>query len=167
MSKRPGFPGLIVLLTACLSACGYQLRGQASLPVEMSRTHVSAIQPRADLVRQLTLLLEGNQVEVVDQRAAAGAVLQITEDRFTREIQSIGTSARVREFALHYRVGFKLETAAGKVLLAEQHLELTQDYEFNQQQVLGTSSEEELIRKDMVRSMTRQILRRLELAGRR
>jgi len=88
MSKSPGFLGLIVLLTACLSACGYQLRGQASLPGEMSRTFVSAVQPRADLVRQLTLLLEGNQVEVVDQRADAGAVLQITEDRFTREIQS-------------------------------------------------------------------------------
>ena len=52
-------------------------------------------------------------------------------------------------------------------MLAEQRLELTEDYQFNQQQVLGTSSEEELIRKDMVRSMSRQILRRLERAGRR
>lgn len=167
MRLRVGSLVLVMLLTAVLSACGYQLRGQASLPAKMSRTSIFAPQPRGDLVRQLTLLLEGNQVEVVAKRADAGAVLHISEDRFNREVQSIGASARVREFALHYNVRFRLETAAGEELLAEQHLELTQDYQFSQEQVLGTASEEELIRQDLVRSMSRQILRRLELAGRR
>ena len=167
MSKQLVSLAVMALLAVCLSACGYQLRGQASLPAAMSRTLISAPQPRGDLVRQLTLLLEGNQVEVVDQHAAAGAVLRISEDRFTREVQSVGASARVREFALHYQVNFTLETTTGEELLAMQQLQLSEDYQFNQQQVLGTSSEEELIRKDMVRSMSRQILRRLELAGRR
>lgn len=167
MNRNPLSPVLAVLLTMSLGACGYQLRGQASLPAEMTRTAISAPQPRGDLVRQLTLVLSGNQVEVVTKADNPGAVLRISEDRFARTVQSIGATARVREFALHYSVRFKLETGAGEELLAEQHLELTEDYQFDQQQVLGTASEEELIRKDMVRSMSRQILRRLELAGRR
>jgi LPS-assembly lipoprotein len=102
----------------------------------------------------------------MDKRDAASAVLIISNDRFSREVVSIGATARVREFAMRYEVSFRLESVEGDELLAEQSLELVEDYEFNQQQVLGTSSEEELIRKDMVRSMSRLILRRLELAGR-
>lgn len=167
MSKKIARLTVIVMFITGLSACGFQLRGQANLPAEMSRTFISATQQRGNLVRQLTLLLQGNQIEIVDDRADSGAVLRIIAERFTREVQSISAAAKVREFALHYEVRFSLETPDGKVLLAEQQMVLTEDYQFNQEQVLGTSSEEDLIRKDLVRSMSRQILRRLELAGRR
>lgn len=166
MRTRLGTLLLTGLLAVAISGCGFQLRGQATLPAAMSQTVISAPQPRGDLVRQLTLLLEGNQVQIVGQRDEAGAVLVISDDRFSREVVSIGATARVREFAMRYNVSFRLEAADGTELLDQQDLELVEDYEFNQQQVLGTSSEEELIRKDLVRSMSRQILRRLELAGR-
>ena len=149
-----------------LAGCGFQLRGEAELPTAMRQTFIVAPRPNDLLPRQMALLLKSNDVEVVKQRSDATAILVIDEDRLVREVQSVGVTARVREFVLIYTVSFHLEDAAGEVLVPVQTLELRDDYQFDQQQVLGTTSEEELLRQEMVRTISRQILRWLENAGR-
>ena len=157
---------VLLMVTVLLSSCGFQLRGEAELPASMGRTFIAAPRPNDQLPRQLALLLKGSDVEVVDQRQAATAVLVIDQDQIVRSIQSVGATARVREFVLNYTVRFHLEDGEGGVLVQEQTMELSDDYQFDQQQVLGTTSEEELLRQEMVRTMARHILRRLEFAAR-
>jgi LPS-assembly lipoprotein len=163
--KRTTGKALALMLMLLLAGCGFQLRGEAQLPAAMERTYIAAIPAAPDLPRQLKLLLTGNDIEVVGSQTEASAVLVILEDRITREVLSVGASARVREFALNYAVRFRLDDKDGNPLLAEQVMTLRDDYQFDQQQVVGTASEEELLRREMVRTMAREILRRLELAG--
>jgi LPS-assembly lipoprotein len=155
---------LLVVLT--LAGCGFQLRGEAQLPSAMTRTYIAAPRPNDALPRQVAVLLKANEIQVVKQRSGASAILVIEEDRMLREVQSVGATARVREFVLRYLVRFHLEDPAGEILMPTQTMELREDYQFDQQQVLGTTSEEELLRRELVRTMSGHILRRLENAGR-
>jgi len=151
-----------ILLVSCLTACGFQLRGQAKLPSAMATTYLVG---QGELVRELRLLLRGNNVQVSSQRREASAILSITDERMVREVQSVGERARVNEYALNYTLNFSLSDANNRVLLEPQTIELTRDYTLDETQILGVASEEELIRNELRREMAREIVRRLEYAA--
>ena len=155
---------LLGSLIALLSACGFALRGQSQLPPEMAKTALLGASARSPLGTQLRLLLGGHGIDVVTP-AAGAARLRIHRDDMQREVQSVGASARVREFALRYTVVFSLEDPAGQTLVAPQTLELTRVYTFDQSEVLGAASEEEFLRAELTRNMAREIVVRIELAA--
>ena len=154
-----------LVLTTQLLGCGFTLRGQSQLPPEMARTHVTAPAGSRELVNELTGLLRGNGIDVVAADAAS-AGLRITRNELARNVQSIGATARVREFVLVYQLEFDLVDDQGNILLPSQLLELERDYTFDQGQVLGAASEEEYLRQEMTRDMARRILESIELAVR-
>ncbi|MEM9533052.1 MAG: LPS assembly lipoprotein LptE, partial [Pseudomonadota bacterium] len=127
-----------------LAGCGFQLRGSASLPSQMGRTHV-ALPPQTPLYRELRTLLAANGMALVE-RDQADAVLVIDRNDLRREVQSVGATARVREFVLRYLVTYQLENAAGAVLVAPRNLELLREYTFVQGQVLSAATDEEYLR---------------------
>ncbi len=62
--RRISFPA--ILLTLLLTGCGFQLRGQASLPPEMRVTYVqtpSSLTPPGSVSRQLPQALARNGVD--------------------------------------------------------------------------------------------------------
>lgn len=152
---------IILSLATLLAGCGFQLRGQQALPESMERTFVTAPVPDGELVDELQRLLRAHGVTLAEERSDATATLQITHDRMNRVVQSVGAGARVREFAMEYHVGFTLLDASGEVVIAQQNLEMVRDYTFDQQQVLGTTSEEEILRQDLRRAMAAQIVSNL------
>lgn len=149
---------LLLLVAALASGCGFQLRGQATLPAAMDRTRIEAPRDARELVGQLSRLLEGNGVEVVAGEEPGAAVLAIDGESLTREVQSVGPRARVREFVLLYRVSFRVLEASGETLLPPRELLLRRDYTFDQNQVLGTTSEEELIGRSLRREMASRMV---------
>ena len=151
----------ILLLMACcvaLAGCGFHLRGKVGLLPAMQTTYIAAPDRAGDLVRELERLLRANEVNLVDDAAAAGAVLELTSERMERIVQSVGARARVREFALEYDVSFRVVRPDGEVLVPVQALQMVRDYTFDQDQVLGTTAEEELIKRDLRRAMAARIV---------
>ncbi|MDX1569414.1 MAG: LPS assembly lipoprotein LptE [Xanthomonadales bacterium] len=153
-----------ILITAALllTACGFELRDSADLPATMQKTHVDAPGSAGALARELDRLLRGSQVEITGP-AQATAVLKIESEQMRRQVQSVGSTARAREFALEYSVSFRLLGPAGEELRPLQSLQLRRDFTFDENQVLGTTREEELIAEELRRSMAGQILRALEV----
>ena len=80
-----------------------------------------------------------------------------------RLVQSVGSTARVREFAVEYSVSFRLVTPAGDEIAPMQTLQLRRDFTFDENQVLGTTREEELVRSELRQTMAAQMLRALEV----
>ncbi|MCA1780450.1 MAG: hypothetical protein LC637_14060 [Xanthomonadaceae bacterium] len=75
------------------------------------------------------------------------------------------TSLFTRELKLLLR-GNDVEVVDGDVLLAPESLRLVRDFQFDEQEILGATSEEELIRDNLRREMAAALLRRLEAFGR-
>jgi len=157
---------MVVLLPVLVSGCGFQLRGTANLPEEMATTWVRVEDPTSAFARELELLLRGNDVVLADGPGEGVAGLHILRERITRRALTISEDARVREFELVFDLRFRLVGPSGDTLLGPESLRLRRDFQFDEQEILGAATEEEMMREELRRSMAASLIRRLEAFGR-
>ena len=155
----------LAMLCLLLAACGFQLRGEASLPAAMDRTWLQVSDEDSAFIRDLGRHLRANGVELVDGPDEQAATLQVFAERMRREPLTITGQARVREFLLLFDVEFELRDAEGNVLIEREWLQLTRDYSFDEQEILAAQREQEFLEDDLRRAMTTRLLRRLEAVG--
>jgi LPS-assembly lipoprotein len=145
------------VLCAALCGCGFQLRGQATLPFET--ISVPGSSPLVvDLKRNI---VAGTRSKLTNAERDAQAVLSVTREVREKVILSFTTAGQVREFQLRYRVGFRLYDQKGRNFIAPSEIELTRAVTFNEGQVLAKESEETLLYADMQSDMVQQIIRRM------
>ena len=145
-----------------LSACGFQLRGTASLP--FSSIFVQAA-PASLLATQLKqAVLTGTGTRIADRPEQAEVILQIMTELQEKQILSLGGGGRVSEFQLRYRVSFRLTDSKNREHIPASEIVLRRDFSFNDQQVLSKESEEALLFRDMRGDAVRQLVRRLQAA---
>lgn len=152
------------LSAVMLSACGFQIQTSAELPPQMQQTELAVQQPYSEFARRLATYLEQNGVQVVKD-ADDAALLEVPQNRVSREIQSIGDNARVREYMLRHIVQFRLLDSNGKELIPLQTLEQSRVYSFDQQDILSKEREDEFLRDDLSDSLARMVVRRLGTYG--
>jgi len=167
-SRTPHFilhPSSFILgmaLCAMLTACGFQLRGQAAIPFQTVRVETPGFSAFAnDLERAIR---SGSKARIVDTRDQAEAVIQIIGESQERYILSLSSGGKVREFELRYRVAYRLTDRAGADLALPGEIVLRRDMTYDDTLVLAKESEEALLFRDMRTDAVRQMLRRLSAA---
>lgn len=164
--RRQWVRGLMLVgLLVLLSACGFQLRGEARLPVAMDQTRLIASDQTSAFVRELERLLTANGVTLVDSSVDSAARLRIVRERMRREALTIAGDARVREFVLIFEVTLAVADGEDQVLMPDETLRLSRDYSFDEQEILAATREEEFLRADLRQAMAARVLRRLEGIG--
>lgn len=158
-SKRVLTLGLALLV----AGCGFHLRGTAEVPFDSVYIPGATGGMALDLKRNIQA---GTRARVVEDPKAADAVLQFTEETRQKEILSLTSTGRVREFQLRYRVGFRVHDGKGADYLPPSTIELTRDVTFNDTEILAKEQEEQLLFRDMQSDMVQQIMRRLAAAKR-
>jgi LPS-assembly lipoprotein len=162
MSSFDARKSLLSLVAALFTAgCGFQLRGQTSLPFEtLYIPGVSALS--VELKRNVRA---ASRTRLVDAASEAQAVLAFSEERREKTILSYNAQGRVQEYLLRYRVGFRVTNSSGaKVYVPTSEITLTRDMSYSDALVLAKESEEALLYRDMQADMVQQILRRLAAA---
>jgi len=154
-------PALAAALALALAACGFQLRGTASLPFETLYLPGATSGIALDLKRSIQ---SGTATRVVDDAANAQAQLLFSEETRAKEILSLTAAGRVREFRLVYRVGFRITDGKGGDFLASSTVALTRDVTYDDTVVLAKEAEEQLLFREMQADMVQQILRRIAAA---
>jgi LPS-assembly lipoprotein len=66
-----------------------------------------------------------------------------------------------------YHIELQINDAAGKVVLPKQVIEQSRVFTFDQTQAIGTSAEQDEIKKEMERDMVQVVLRKIESAERK
>lgn len=154
----------LALAAACLTAaCGFQLRGAATLPFETLYVPGATSGIALDLKRNIQ---SGSATRVVDDPKAAEALLQFSEETRSKEILSLSTAGRVREFRLIYRVRFRVADAKGGEFLPPSTVMLARSVTYDDAAALAKEAEEQLLYRDMQNDMVQQIMRRLAAARR-
>jgi len=151
---------VILLILVLMSACGFQLRGQYSLPAGMEKVF---IQGDVDglLLRHLKQNLQRSGVTVVNQIDSASGIILIHKQIMNRHVLSIGNNARVREYESSYDLTYSVHLKTGKTLIDEDNISLKRDFSFNETQVLAKEREETILQHDMQLQAAQTILRRL------
>ena len=151
---------LLVVFCFFLAACGFQLRGQASLPFETIYISFPVGHPIGMDVKRL--IQAGTTTRVVDKAKDAQATLDIISVVNDKQIMSVSGGGRVREFELRYRVSFRLYDAKGVDLIPVNEIALHRIIPFTDAQVVAKEGEEAMLIREMQSDSAEQILRRLE-----
>lgn len=150
--------GLSLLLL--LAACGFQLRGAATLPYQSLYIENAGPEMGVELARAIRT----SETRVVEDPAQAQAVLQVLSQQREKQILSISGAGRVSEYRLLYRVAFRVRDAAGRELLPVQTIELRRELTYDASRALAKEAEEALLYRDMQSDAVQQIVRRLAAA---
>ena len=152
----------VILVTLCfaLTACGFQLRGQATLPFETLYISFPVGHPIGTDVKRL--VQAGTKTRVVEKAKNAQATLDIISVANDKQIMSVSGGGRVREFELRYRVSFRLFDAKGVDIIPTNEIFLRRILPFTDAQVVAKEGEEAMLVKEMQSDSAQQILRRLE-----
>jgi LPS-assembly lipoprotein len=151
----------LLALAVALAGCGFKMRGSAAVPFDTVYIPGATTGIQLDLKRNIQA---GTNARVVDSPKEAEAIVQFTEESRNKEIVSLTTAGRVREFQLQYRVGFRVHNGKGGLYVPPSTIQLTRDVTFNDADVLAKESEEQLLFRDMQNDMVQQIMRRLAAA---
>lgn len=153
------------LLILLLAGCGFHLRGDYSLPPQMSHTYIEVANQNTELYRVLKRTLKVSGVDVVDSQQQAQSVLNMGNEQLEKRVLSVDTQGRAREYEINYQISFSVQANENKFSLAEQTLKLQRDFLFDTEDVLGKGREEATLIKDMQQDMVRLIMLRLQAAA--
>ncbi|MFO1371163.1 MAG: LPS assembly lipoprotein LptE [Candidatus Competibacteraceae bacterium] len=155
--------GLAMLL---LAGCGFQLRGQAQLPPELSVVYVNSQQaigaPPGFVSRRLQLLLASNGVTVTRNPTQATATITILSEDSGRRTVAADRFDIKREYFLAYSANYQVTLANGKPLIAEEGVTTNRMLLFDENQVLGFEAAQESLVDGMADELAWQIIRRLQ-----
>lgn len=148
-----------IALLALLSACGFALRGAVALPFHSIYIGLPDSSPLGgELRRQIRA---NGQTQIVAEAKDAEVMLEVLGETRDKQILSLNSQGRVREYNLNYNFRFRVRNAVGKEFLAPVDIALKRNITFNEAQVLAKEAEEALLYRDMQSDLVQQIMRRL------
>jgi LPS-assembly lipoprotein len=159
MFRNTVLAGLTCVL---LAACGFQLRGAASLPFETVHIQATSGSQFANQLRRV--ITNGSQTRVVDNPKEAQATVQLLDEAREKTILSLSGGGRVREYQLRYRVSYRLVGRDNRESIARTEIALSRDLSYNDNDTLSKESEEALLYRDMQTDAVSQMLRQLQAA---
>lgn len=153
-----------VAIIGCLllTACGFHLRGQATLPFESMYVQTGGPSPFASEFARA--VRAGSQTRVIDNPKDAQVTLQIIAEARERAILSLSASGRVREITLRYRVVYRLYDQKNRERIAPSEILLRRDLSYTDADVIAKEQEEGLLYRDMQSDAVQQLVRRLQVA---
>jgi LPS-assembly lipoprotein len=153
---------ILLAATLLLAACGFQLRGTATLP--FNSMYVQAA-PTSLLATQLKrTVLVGTGTRIADRPEQAEVILHILNELQEKQILSLSGGGRVSEFQLRYRVSFRLTDTKNREHIPASEIVMQRDFSFTDNQALSKESEEALLYRDMRDDAVSQLVRRLQAA---
>ncbi len=157
-------PSSLILLAATLlvAACGFELRGTATLPFTSLYVEAAPTSQLAVQLKRAVVLNSGTRV--TDRREEAEVILQIVNEVQEKQILSLTGGGRVSEFQIRYRVLFRLTDSKNREHIPASEILLRREYTYSDSQALASQSEEALLYRDMRNDAVSQLMRRLQTA---
>jgi LPS-assembly lipoprotein len=146
---------------AALSSCGFQLRGSANIPFKTIYIGFSETSPLGNELRRY--IRASGDTRIVTDPKEAEAIMEVLSETRDKQIMSLNSQGRVREFALFYRVRFRVLDNAQRELQPPTEIVVKRDITFNESQTLSKEEEEGQLYRNMQSDLVQQILRRLSV----
>ena len=149
---------LVAAACLLLSACGFQLRGEATMGLES--LHVSTEAP-SRVATEMRRRLSGTPVKLMPDPKDAEVHVRILSESTEKTIQTLTGAGRVFDYQLRLRVGFRATDAAGKAMIEPTEIEVRRIITYSETAPLAKEAEELLLFDDMRAEAAVQILSRI------
>ena len=155
-----GLFAALLAVSVLLAGCGFKLRGEQNFAFESITVNAPQNGPVAlELRRALGSRLRDGAVPA--GAAALQVTLDVVSEQREKTVVGVNAAGQVREFQLRIRVNFRLRSAEGKELIADNEILQQRDISFNESASLAKEAEEGLLYRDMQNDIVQQVLRRL------
>lgn len=108
---------MTAFMALAIAGCGFQLRGDISLPPEMSATYVSYSGGDSETLRTVVRALNLTGVRIVNNVAEASAVLKLPVSAVSTRVLLKDTQGRAREYEIVVTLQYQVVTPEGMVLV--------------------------------------------------
>ena len=143
-----------------LSGCGFELQNTGNLNEKIDSVYIQTIDPYSSFFRSIKDALRNNGVMISDKREEASYVLVIKEDISSDRILSISAKNTPMEYEIAYQVVWSLFKGKQEIISDTKHIE-TQDYSFDQNQLLGKRKEAEYLNESLAAKISNGVLLKL------
>lgn len=156
--KKLFIPLMFALL---LSACGFHLRGMINIPTWLNNIAIIVKNDDKQLSSILNAQLEGYKIQVNPDPALAKYWLVINQVLIQQQIISVGASTNPRQYTLILTIEFMLQTRKGTIIKAPKTVSVTRQLTINNDRILGSSDEENILLGEMKQDAVIQIINQL------
>ena len=153
----------VFLVVSIVSACGFQLRGTATLPAELQTMALTSTDGNSDILRELRRSLIASDVTLLDSPQANAYVLVLGAESSSERVLSVNSNARAGEYELSVSVPFQLRNGSA-ILMGPETLTIEKVYLADPNSAVAKAEERELMEEEMRRELVNLILRRLQSA---
>ncbi len=144
-----------------LSACGFQLRGSELSALPYQSLYID-LTPDSEMYLWLSRYIQSlKTTQIVDNPKDAQARFVELDNVRQKNILSLDSQGRVKEYRLEVNYIFQVVNAQGHVIVPPNEITLTRDVSHSDDTLLAKESEEALLWRDMYQDLSNQILRRL------
>lgn len=150
-----------LLIAGSLAACGFQMRGSNGSYTMPFHSLYLTFPDTSPLGTELKRNLRAGDVAIADKPEQAEAQFVVLGENRAKQILSLNSLGRVREYLLIYTLTFTVRDPKGVELLPATEITLRRNMAFDETQVLAKESEEALLYRDMQADLVQQIMRRL------
>jgi outer membrane lipopolysaccharide assembly protein LptE/RlpB len=144
-----------------LSACGWQLRDNALLGINLGTVYVGYPESQGTIGIQLKRELKANNVLLVGATDNADYQIKIIDATQSRRISALNANVRAAQYQLYQAVDYIVLDEMGKQLIPLTTAAAESTYNFNEQDVLASHNEEVILQNNLRAKIIRQIIHRL------
>jgi len=148
-------------LAGAIAGCGFHLRGDVTYSFSTIFINSPANVP---LTAELKRALAGGSATLTDSAAAAQVIFDISNVTDDKQVLSLSSGGRAREYLLTKRVTFALHDAGGRDWLPAAEIVIRRSFTFSESEVLAREAQEAKLYKEMQTDAVQQIVRRLQFA---
>jgi len=150
---------LVMGLAVLLSACGFQLRGTGTNDLTIKELDVSARNAYGDTVTQLRQVLENSGVHVY---TGATYKLFLVDERETQRNLSYASAGRASDIELNTALSFEIQGRDHLPLMGDK-LQVQKVVSHDGNNLVGSDSEIQQVRKEMRRELVQRMVLRLSM----
>lgn len=151
----------LIFLSIVLTACGFHLRGMANIPLWLDRVSIISPEINKELNSKLKSQLESYSILVSADPNLAKYWLIISKHLIQQRVVSIGASTNPRQYQLIMHTEFSLQTAKGQIIKAPGTVVVSRQLTINNDRILGSNDEENVLISEMRQESALQIISRL------
>ncbi|WNZ55457.1 LPS assembly lipoprotein LptE [Microbulbifer sp. EKSA008] len=159
--KTIAIRAFIFLLAITIAGCGWHLRGAPKNFPPGSTLYISTVDPRSDIADQLTRLLNNAGVPMAESPAEADYTLIIHQETERKLTVAVDSEGRASEYELITSAIYSVRTASGQVLLNKAQADVYRTLEWDVDEIVSKSEEENTLRAEMQRELIGRIIDRL------
>lgn len=149
---------LIVIMSSLLSACGFHLRGDYSVPEELNRVSVTSYDQYSTFTRMVKNQLRMSDIEIVSPSETVPNIYLISESVGERTL-SLYQNTRAAELELTFNASYSV--TLHEVGIKTFSTSVTRSYLDNPLTALAKSVERNMIEDEMRKLAATQILRQM------